>query len=272
MSAYKDFYAGDPYFHLCARFSRVSFGDKMTQFDRPDYWAERFGYGERLYRAHLEGRLGPGDVVFDFGCGDGAWLWALRELSGCDVDGEEISDVYAGVVRERLGIDPFLGPIEEVGPAIIEKHQGRVKLAIVSGSLQHMLDPMRCLEVASRILRADGLLFVCNWSLFEHFMAPYSGDPERHLGATQRLLGENLSWEHPHYFHETSFRFMLEHAGFEILDFQIDSRIRLRHMDALARRAATAVPASPRRTAADVVARLRALESATIALKIRVIP
>jgi SAM-dependent methyltransferase len=268
LDAFKAFYAGANYFHLCAEFSHVSLSEKLAEFGSEEFWKERFGYGARLYSTYFRDVLGPGDLAFDFGCGDGAWLWALRELSGCSIDGEEISDVYVDVIKERLGIDVFLGGIEETADAIVQKHRGRAKAAIVSGSLQHMLDPMKCLRVAHEILRDDGIFYVCNWSIFEHYMAPYQGDPDRVYGATQRVLGEVLSWEHLHYFHETSFRYMLESAGFEIVAFQLESKVRPRHMDALCRKASSPAQAVPRRTARNVVSRLRALESATVGRRV----
>lgn len=264
MEAFKGFYEGESYFHLCANFSSVTLEEKLSQFDDEAFWRERFGHGERLHAKYLDGVVGPGDLVFDFGCGDGGWLEALRDITGCEVDGEEISDVYVDVVRKRLGVDIFLGPIEELGEQIVDKHEGKAALAIVSGSLQHMLDPMSCLAIAHRILRPGGLLYVCNWSLFAHYMTPYAGD-------RQRLLGEVLSWEHVHYFHAGSYAPMLERAGFEVLDFNEESEVRPRHMDAFARRAEGPVPVHARTDAAAVTARLRALESSTIAERLGVI-
>jgi SAM-dependent methyltransferase len=257
LDAFRRFYAGDPYFHLCADFSGVSFEEKMEQFDDDAFWQRRFDHGERLFNEYLNGQLGAEDIVFDFGCGDGAWLWALRELTGCKVDGEEISDIYAEVIRRKLGVEIFVGPAEDLTEDIVARYAGQVKVAIVSGSLQHMLRPMDCLRAAREILRPDGYLYVCNWSLFEHYMTSYEGD-------RRRLLGETLSWEHLHYLHESSFRYMLEAAGFELLDMRLESSIRPRHMDALGRPSNPIEP-RPIHDSEAVVRRLRALESATIA-------
>jgi SAM-dependent methyltransferase len=266
LDAFKAFYRGNNYFHLCADFSKVSLEEKLAQFSDDEFWERRFAHGERLYRRHLQGILKPGDVAFDFGCGDGAWLGGLREASGCEIDGEEISDVYVDVIRERLGIEITLGPIEEVADEILARHApGKVKVAIVSGSLQHMLDPMRCLGVAHHILADDGLLFVCNWSLFDHYMAPCKDADGRCYDDARRLLGENLSWEHAHYFHEASFRFMIEAAGFELVDFELESHVRPRHMGALARKAPQPVAPRPHATLEQVLARLCALETANLA-------
>jgi len=267
IDAYMAFYRGDSYMRLSSEIGFRSVEESMAQFDDSGYWADRFQYGQRLYDTYLIGELGPSETVFDFGCGDGAWLWALRELTGCEVAGQEVADVAGEVVRTKLGIELFLGALEEVGAEIRNKHRGNVKLAIVSGSLQHMPDPVGCLRLARELLTPDGRLYVCNWSIFEHYMARYAGPREQ--GSSQRLLAEVLSWEHLHYFHESSFRFMLENAGFEILALQIDSQIRPRHMEAFARRSERVGEATPTSVAEDVVARIRALESAAVAARIR---
>jgi SAM-dependent methyltransferase len=262
MEIFKKFYADEDYFNLCANFSEVSLDQKMEQFDQNEFWEERFSHGKRLYDHYLEGRLGSDDLVFDFGCGDGAWLGGLREVSGCRVDGEEISPIYADVVRKKLGANIFLGPIEETADDIAEKYRGQVRLAIVSGSLQHMLDPMKCLRVAREILTDDGELYICNWSTIEHYMQSYEG-------SFHRLIGEIVSWEHLHYFHETSFRYLLGRAGFEVRRFALNSEIRLRHMDALAvptdKPAGLPAPAE----VTHVLDRIRAHESATVAGRLR---
>ena len=263
IQSYKEFYSGDNYFQLCALSTKMSLEEKLRQFENEDYWRERFGHGQRLYEIYLTERLIKDDLVFDFGCGDGAWLWALHELTGCRVDGQEISELYGQVVSKRLGIDIFLGPVEELGERIIEKHKGKVKLAIVSGSLQHMLDPMMCLRIAHNILTDDGYLYVCNWSLFEHYMCSYQGTEPR------RLPAEVFSWEHVHYFHETSYKFMLEKAGFEIQNLNLESLVRPRHMEVFARKKDLLGPVSATVGFDDIVARLRALESATLAERIQ---
>ncbi|MEU3479158.1 class I SAM-dependent methyltransferase [Streptomyces sp. NPDC033754] len=262
LDAFKEFYQNDNYFELCANFSKMSLEEKMAQFDDDAFWEERAGHARRLYERHLKDVLSAEDTVFDFGCGDGGWLWGLRELTGCSVDGEEISDVYVDIVQKKLGTPIFAGPIEDTADDIVERYRGQVKVAIVSGSLQHMLDPMQCLRAARDILTDDGLLYVCNWSIFEHFMASYEGGP-------RRLLGENLSWEHLHYFHETSFRYMVRRAGFEIVDFSLDSEVRAGHMEVVLRK--TDVPAEPptRDEVSAVVMRIDALERATLAGRLR---
>lgn len=259
---YKEFYLSEGYFELCAQHYDMPFDEKMQQFERDDFWAERYSYGHRLYDKYLNGILTDKDTVFDFGCGDGGWLGGLRERSGCNIDGEEISQTYANVIKNKFGFDIFVGPIEELEQPILDKYDSNVKLAIVSGSLQHMLYPMQCLEIAYNILEQDGYLYVCNWSLFEHFMYYEEDRPAR-------LLGEILSFEHVHYFHQTSFLYMLELSGFEVIDFEMESTVRPRHMGAFARKRRKQDKAPMDLDAVEVLSKLRALESATLLDRLR---
>lgn len=262
LKTFEEFYAGNGYFHLCADFYQKSVEETLEQFSHDEYWEARGAHGWRLWEQYLQSALGPGKTVFDFGCGDGAWLWGLKQATGCDVAGEEISSLYVKVAAEKLGVPIFDGPIETTADAIVEQYRNGVDVAIVSGSLQHMLNPMQCLRAARDILVDDGLLYVCNWSIFEHYMIEWQGQP-------RRLLGENLSWEHLHYFHETSFQFMAEAAGFEIVALKLESTVRPGHMEFVARKC-DSVPRlpAPRRVEA-VRSRIAALESATMLARLR---
>lgn len=262
LSTFEEFYKGDNYFHLCAGFYERTLEETYEQFRHDEYWEDRGAHGRCLYDSYLKDVLGPEDTVFDFGCGDGAWLYGLRQASGCKVAGEEISKHYVKVAWDKLGVEIFDGPVETTADAIVDKHRGGVKVTLVSGSLQHMLDPMLCLRAARNILTDDGLLYVCNWSIFEHYMQPFADQ-------ARRPFGEILSWEHTQYFHETAFRYMAAAAGFEIVAFEMFSTVRDRHMEFLARKTdATAELPSPR-TVDRVAQRARALESATYLERLR---
>lgn len=264
LKIFNKFYADANYFHLCAEFYNMSLEEKMAQFDDDDdFWAKRFVHGRRLHDTYLSEVLKPGDTVFDFGCGDGAWLGALREVAGCEIDGEEISPIYGEIVKRKFGVDIFVGPAEELIDDIVEKHRDNVKVVIVSGSLQHMLDPMACLRAAHEMLTNDGRLYICNWSIFEHVMASYNG-------SDRRLVGEIISWEHLHYFHETSFKFMAEKAGFEILNFALESKIRPQHMEILASKSSAPASLPADDDVENAIDRVRAFESATIANRLRI--
>lgn len=262
LATFEEFYAGDNYFHLCADHYEQSLDDTYAQFQNDGFWSDRGQHGRRLLDEHLTGELGSAETVFDFGCGDGGWLWGLQQATGCAVAGEEISALYVKVASDKLGVQIFAGPAETTAGPIVEAHRNSVKVALVSGSLQHMLDPMLCLRAARDILVENGLLYVCNWSILDHFMVPWRDQP-------RRLLGDILSWEHLHYFHETSFRYMAAAAGFEIISFAGESTVRPRHMEFVARKADAPAQLPSPHEVDGVMARVRALESATLIQKLR---
>ena len=265
MDAYKLFYGEADYFELCATNDGMSLEEKMAQFERDDFWEERFLHGDRLYDRYLAGKLTKDDLVVDIGCGDGAWMGALQRKSGCRIVGQEVSPIYAKIIKRKFGVDSFVGPAEELLEPMATAHAGQAKLVIISGSLQHMLDPMGCLRLARDLLKEDGYLYICNWDLITQYLLSWRDEHPR------RLLGETLSIEHPHYFHETSFLFMLENAGFDVLAFDLDSAIRERHMDAFAQKGGPAGRATPKTAHGLIVGRIRAIESATVKARIRTI-
>jgi SAM-dependent methyltransferase len=265
MDAYKLFYGAADYFELCATNDGMSLAEKMAQFDDDTFWESRYHQGDRLYARHLTGKLSKDDLVIDIGCGDGAWMGALHRTTGCRIVGQEVSPTYAKIVKRKFGIETFTGPVEELTERMTTAHAGEASLVIISGSLQHMLDPMACLKLARNLLRNDGHLYICNWDIITQYLLSYVDEHPR------RMLGETLSIEHPHYFHEWSFLFMLENAGFDVLDFQLDSSIRQRHMDAFARKGGAAGRAVPKGLYSRIVSRIRALESATMKTRIRVV-
>lgn len=262
MATLVEFYQQARDFELAADAVSVTLDGETAHFHQAEFWSDRVGSGMALYDQHFKGRVTADDLVFDFGCGDGGWLWGVQLVSGCSVDGVEIDGYYSELVEGYIGRPIFRAPVEEAAADIVARYRGRAAAAIVSSSLQHMLDPLKCLRTAREILADDGLLYVCNWSVLDHFMAQYGG-------AARRLLGENLSWNYLHYFHETSFRYLLAAAGFEIVDFSLHSGIRPGHMDALARKGAPrpALPSSAEVT--RIVMRVSALQSATYVERLR---
>lgn len=229
LAAYTKFYDEDDYGKVALAARNKPYSERSRIHDE-QFFRERSKQGTRLYQKYLEGKLKEGDIVFDFGAGDGAWLYGLRRVTGCKIDGNEPMQLQVKFIKERLGIDVFHAPVEELADEIVKKYLGRIKLVIACDSLEHMVDPMKCLSVARSILEDDGYLYICNWDILHRMNQP---------SGAGRLLRECLSIDHPHYFHENSYKFMVQKAGFEILDFKSVSAIRDKadHMEIFARKA-----------------------------------
>jgi hypothetical protein len=221
--AYTKFYESGDYRRLTGEHN-----DTKGIIEDPSKFSVKYSHGVRLYEQYLKGILAKGDVVFDFGCGDGAWLYGLRLISECDIDGNEPSLSDLEFIRTKMGVKIFEGLIEDCAEEIKKKYKGKVKLTIVSGSLQHMLDPMKCLSLAYEILSNDGYLYICNKNIFVHYISPKSPYPRKF--AALRTV------DHPHYFHEDSYRYMVEKSGFEIISFNNKSSVRAEHMEIFAKK------------------------------------
>lgn len=252
LAAYAKFYNEDDYGRVSLAVKRKSYSERSHIHDE-EFFKQRTGHGTRLHERYLKNILTKNDIVFDFGAGDGAWLFGLREATGCKIDGNEPMALQVEFIKKRLGVNLFHAPIEELAGPVIEKYKGRIKVAIVSGSLQHMVDPMACLRIARSILREDGYLYICNWDIFYRMQPP---------AGPRRLLREWLSVDHPHYFHKNSYMLMARKAGFEILNFELLSTIRTKssHMEIFARKAPMSQEVYPEVGCDEVLSRIARIE------------
>jgi SAM-dependent methyltransferase len=253
LEAYAKFYNEDDYGRVALAVKKKSYSERSSIHDE-EFFQERTAHGTRLYETYLKGILTENDTVFDFGAGDGAWLYGLRKATGCTIDGNEPMALQVEFIRKRLGIDIFHAPIEELGPLVMKKYRGKVRLAIVSGSLQHMVDPMKCLEIARDILSDNGYLYVCNWDILYRMSRPASAG---------LLFKDAVSIDHVHYFHENSYKLMVQRAGFEILNFEPFSTIRYKpkHMEIFAKKSSTPEDLVPEIGCDQVLARIVDLEA-----------
>ena len=245
LEAYTRFYESDDYGRVACAYKNKPYSRRSTIHDE-DVFQARSKYGVMLYNQYLKGKLGQGDIVFDFGAGDGAWLYGLREETGCKIDGNELMSLHAEFIKKKLGLDVFQSPLEEIEKPLLEKYNNNVKLVIASDSLEHMIDPMRCLEIARSILASDGYLYICNWDIIDRMAEPGPGG---------RLFAEYISVDHPHYFHESSYKYIIEKAGFEVVHFNVSSKIRPKpkHMEIIARKRRITKDVVPEKSFEDIL-------------------
>lgn len=253
LEVYAKFYDEDDYGRVALAVKKKSYSERSRMHDE-EFFQERTGHGTRLYQKYLKGKLTKNDIVFDFGAGDGAWLFGLREATGCTIDGNEPMLLQVQFIKKRVGVDIFHGTIENLVETVVEKYRGRVRLAIACDSLEHMIDPLKCLHIARSILTDEGCLYICNWDILSRM---------KRLAATGNFLKECLSIDHPHYFHRNSYTFMAKKAGFEILNFEPVSTIRQKpdHMEILARKASIPEKLSPEFGYRQILSTIASMES-----------
>jgi len=253
LEAYSKFYDEDDYGRVALAVKKKSYSERSHVHDE-EFFQKRKEQGARLYQKYLKGKLKKNDTVFDFGAGDGAWLYGLREATGCVIDGNEPMSLQVEFIKRRLGVEVFHATIEDMADKIIEKYRGRVKLVIACDSLEHMLDPMKCLNIAHSILTDGGYLYICNWDIIHRMGRP---------AAAGRLFGQCLSIDHAHYFHKNSYAFTVQRAGFEILKFESSSTIREKtdHMEIFARKASIPGQLSPKLECPQILSQIAGIES-----------
>ena len=253
LNAYSKFYDEDDYGRVALAVKEKSYAERPRMHDE-EFFKRRTRHGKRLYEKYLKGILTKNDIVFDFGVGDGAWLYGLREVTGCKIDGNEPMSLQVQFIEKRLGVDIFHAPTEVLERPLIEKYKGRVKVAIASDALEHMVNPMKCLQIAWSILDDDGYLYICNWDFLDRMASP---------AAHGRLLKEYLSIDHVHYFHRNSYIFMAKKAGFEILNFEpfSDIRPKPKHMEIFARKGSIPEKIAPRLTHYQILSKIASIES-----------
>jgi len=132
------------------------------------------GGGVRYLKADEIGRL------LDVGCGNGLFLDQMRQLGwevmGVEPDGEAVS-----VAREKLGLEIFMGSLEET--KFPDEHFDAITMNHV---IEHVPDPIGLLMECHRILKPGGKMVVITPNI-ESLGAYHFGDswihwdPPRHL-------------------------------------------------------------------------------------------
>ena len=101
----------------------------------------------RLDLALVAEQVPEGSRVLDLGCGTGSLLSYLQQERGCSVTGVEIDpEKVLGAIRR--GVPVIESDVETVTPAFADRSYD---VAVLSRTLQSMLDPEHVLREMSRI-------------------------------------------------------------------------------------------------------------------------
>ena len=201
--AYADFYASGDY----RRFLNVV--KKKVDYNNIDnfFSQKRFDWkreiGRKLAADFFDGILKPGDLYFDFGCDFGGTLAGVKDQTGCDIMGNEPSEICAEYIRKKMGIEIVNSTIEEVDERQMEPYKGKVKLASIIGTLEHVNDPVKALSVAREILEDEGYLYINSFDIISR------------MRAQKESVGEVATIDHQYSFHEKVYGYLLRRCGFK---------------------------------------------------------
>lgn len=92
--------------------------------------------------------------VLDIGCGNGSYLFGLKEL-GWDTCGVEMDKNTANAARELLGLNIYNGNFEE-----IDLTPGSFDVITMWHSLEHFYDPTATLKKAYSLLKPEGIIIL----------------------------------------------------------------------------------------------------------------
>ncbi len=131
--------------------------EELSQFYSPHYygsdWYKHEGKGRAFGRAMLpRGREGK---FLDVGCSLGFFLDGVRQTSGWQVYGVEISPEAAAYAREKLRLDVRCGSLESLDFATAS-----FDYLHVNNVLEHVKDPSAFLKECRRLLRPGGRMYL----------------------------------------------------------------------------------------------------------------
>jgi SAM-dependent methyltransferase len=124
-------------------------------------------------------RIAPGRLL-DVGCGDGTRIARLRRL-GWEVYGQDLDPAAIRHARETLGLDAFLGRLEDA-----PFPESSFDCLTLNHVIEHVPDPIELLEHSRRLLKNGARLVVITPNV-ESFAHQYFGclwrglEPPRHL-------------------------------------------------------------------------------------------
>jgi SAM-dependent methyltransferase len=144
-----------------------------------------------------------GDKVLDIGCAYGGILYIFQKSKDCVVYGIEPNIEHANYVRNNLKIDIETNYFENS-----EYPKESFDLIILTQTLNHLYNPVVCLERIREILKPDGKLFI--------EVQNYPEMVKRGWNPTQV--------DHIYYFTPETLECMVRKVGFEPLNIEVDTK------------------------------------------------
>ncbi len=103
------------------------------------------------YYRHLPKTKGR---LFDFGCGNGAFLRVARDDLGWDAEGNDFDPTAVAAVR-KAGFEAYEG-----GEEVLAGLEGRYDAVTLSHVIEHVFDPAALMRAVMAVLKPGGMVFV----------------------------------------------------------------------------------------------------------------
>lgn len=243
---YHEFYASGDYRRFLNIVKGAKTGDDINNFFTEKKFIDRKEYGAQIARKYFSNILVKDDLYFDFGCDSGGIMAGVRDETGCRIMGNEPSRLCADFIRERLGVRILCCGMEGMCDSDKEIYKGKAKAASLIGVLEHVNDPIACLNIAYGVLSDGGFLYV------------ESLDILKRMERNKESVEDAATIDHQYYFHEDVYKYMLRSCNFEVKRFDYDEKGKI--MRVLAQKVG---PESPKNRfeAAEIVDRISRLNS-----------
>lgn len=140
--------------------------------------------------------LRAGDVLLDYGCGDGWFLKSCLTSKPLTLVGFENSAAHAEAISGELGL-PVYSDLER----LVADFESRVDVITMHFVLEHVTDLAQVFELVERLLKPEGIFFftVPNIESWEAklFRKKWHGlDPPRHISFPHKTSIERLAQGH----------------------------------------------------------------------------
>jgi len=181
--------------------------EQINNYLSDEKFHKRREYGRAIAKKYFKNILKNGDLYFDFGCDSGGVMAGVRQETGCRIMGNEPSSACADIVKEKLGITVLSCLMEDIGEHDRALYRGKVKLASLVHVLEHVNDPVACLDVAYKMLADEGYLYVEGFDIIKR------------MEQKKESVSCVATIDHQCYFHKEVYLHMLRSCGFEPLEF-----------------------------------------------------
>lgn len=139
---YDDYYS----FH----YRNVIFGNADPS---PEFVEDQISRGRILFDS-LKDRLPSNGAVLDVGCSVGGMLIPFLE-NNWEAFGTDPDTGFVRYGKEKLGL-----PVEAIGAEMMELEDSKYDLIIIMGSLEHVYDPNKTLEICRKAAKPNSLLLL----------------------------------------------------------------------------------------------------------------